>query len=185
MPEELVFTFARGQLADAILVARKCTSCLVFVNLGSDRDTMLSEIERCLNRIFRRLRTKYVLEQDTLKDLSNIRESFENLLNGYSENHICSEYLYGTNFQRAVWEQLIKIPWGKTTTYKQIAIELGTPRSFRAVANACGANPLPLVIPCHRVIGSSGSLGGFKWSLLLKHQLLSREGKVVESQSSR
>ncbi len=67
----------------------------------------------------------------------------------------------GTDFQKAVWGQLIKIPKGKTITYKEIAILIGRPNSARAVANACGKNPLPLIIPCHRAIRSDGNIGGY------------------------
>ena len=67
----------------------------------------------------------------------------------------------GTNFQKAVWEQLRKIPSGQTRTYKEIAIAIGKPNAHRAVANACGKNPLPIIRPCHRVICSDGSLGGY------------------------
>ena len=69
--------------------------------------------------------------------------------------------LKGTNFQIKVWKELKKIPIGKTKTYKEIAIILGKPKAARAVANACKKNPYPIIIPCHRVIRSDGSLGGY------------------------
>lgn len=67
----------------------------------------------------------------------------------------------GTNFQIQVWTEISKIPYGKTKTYKEIAISLGKPNSARAVANACGKNPYPIDIPCHRVIRSDGNIGGY------------------------
>ena len=67
----------------------------------------------------------------------------------------------GTLFQKKVWLELSKIPKGETRTYKEIAIAIGHPKSARAVANACGKNPYPGPIPCHRVIRSDGSLGGY------------------------
>lgn len=67
----------------------------------------------------------------------------------------------GTNFQIQVWTEISKIPFGKTKTYKEIAISLGKPNSARAVANACGKNPYPIDIPCHRVIRSDGNIGGY------------------------
>ena len=69
--------------------------------------------------------------------------------------------LEGTNFQRTVWKEISKIPFGETRTYKDLAIAIGKPNSSRAVANACGKNPYPVVIPCHRVIRSDGKLGGY------------------------
>ena len=69
--------------------------------------------------------------------------------------------IIGTNFENLVWNEIIKIPFGKTTTYKDIAIKIGHPNSSRPVANACGKNPYPIIIPCHRVICSNGKLGGY------------------------
>ena len=65
-----------------------------------------------------------------------------------------------SNFQKMVWQEIEKIPYGETKTYKDIAIAIGKPNAYRAVANACGKNPLPIIRPCHRVICSNGSLGG-------------------------
>ena len=69
--------------------------------------------------------------------------------------------LIGTSFQIKVWKEIIKIPKGKTRTYKEIAINIGHPNSARAVANACGKNPYPGTIPCHRVVRSDGKIGGY------------------------
>ena len=67
----------------------------------------------------------------------------------------------GTTFQKKVWDEIDKIPRGKVITYGQIAKNLGRPKAARAVANACGANPNPIIVPCHRVIRSDGELGGY------------------------
>lgn len=66
-----------------------------------------------------------------------------------------------SHFQKLVWKEIEKIPYGKTKSYKDIAIQIGNPKSFRAVANACGKNPLPIIRPCHRVICSNGEIGGY------------------------
>ena len=86
--------------------------------------------------------------------------------------------LEGTDFQIAVWKEILKIPSGKTKTYKDIATALGNPKSYRAVANACGQNPYPLKVPCHRVIRSDGKLGGYsgKGGVNSKISLLKKEG---------
>jgi methylated-DNA-[protein]-cysteine S-methyltransferase len=81
----------------------------------------------------------------------------------------------GTQFQKGVWAALTKIPYGKTATYGEIALQLGNPAAVRAVGRANGANPIPIVIPCHRVIGSDGSLTGFGGGLGLKRSLLELE----------
>ncbi len=82
----------------------------------------------------------------------------------------------GTPFQRSVWEALRSIPYGETISYAQLAGRLGRAGSARAVGLANGANPLPIVIPCHRVIGADGSLTGFGGGLGIKHALLALEG---------
>jgi len=81
----------------------------------------------------------------------------------------------GTAFQRLVWEKLREIPAGRTASYAEIAGRIGSPKAVRAVANACGANPLAVAIPCHRVVASDGGLGGYRWGVERKRRLLARE----------
>ncbi|HPQ47442.1 MAG TPA: methylated-DNA--[protein]-cysteine S-methyltransferase [Clostridia bacterium] len=81
----------------------------------------------------------------------------------------------GTDFQNAVWERIEQIPYGETKTYSQIARELGKPNSARAVGNACNKNPIPILIPCHRVVGSDGKLTGYAGGVGLKKTLLEME----------
>jgi AraC family transcriptional regulator of adaptative response/methylated-DNA-[protein]-cysteine methyltransferase len=81
----------------------------------------------------------------------------------------------GTAFQRRVWEALRAIPAGATVTYSGLAAQLGQPRAARAVAQACGANTLAVAIPCHRVVGARGALGGYRWGLERKRALLATE----------
>ncbi len=85
--------------------------------------------------------------------------------------------LEGTNFQIAVWKELLKIPAGSTKTYKEIAVAIGKPKSSRAVANACAQNPYAPDVPCHRVVRSDGSLGGYsaEGGIERKRQLLEME----------
>lgn len=82
----------------------------------------------------------------------------------------------GTDFQRAVWSQVTRIPYGATATYGDIAQLVGRPKASRAVGRAVGANPVPIVIPCHRVVGSDGALTGFGSGLDIKEVLLRLEG---------
>jgi methylated-DNA-[protein]-cysteine S-methyltransferase len=85
----------------------------------------------------------------------------------------------GTKFQLAVWEALTRIPYGNTTTYGRVARDIGRPSGSRAVGAAVGANPIGIVVPCHRVIGADGSLTGFAGGLDNKMSLLRREGATV------
>ncbi len=84
----------------------------------------------------------------------------------------------GTKFQQKVWKYLMKIPKGKVKTYKEVAIGINRPKSARAVANACSKNPYAPKVPCHRVIRSDGSIGGFSapGGIKLKKKLLKSEG---------
>jgi O-6-methylguanine DNA methyltransferase len=84
--------------------------------------------------------------------------------------------LEGTPFQMSVWKQLCAIPYGKTVSYGKLAASIGKPKAARAVGGAVGSNPVPLLIPCHRVIGEDGSLTGFGLGLPMKKALLSHEG---------
>lgn len=84
--------------------------------------------------------------------------------------------LYGTTFQKAVWQALQTIPYGQTWSYAQVAAAIGRPQATRAVGAAVAANPLPIVIPCHRVIRADGSLGGYGGGVEMKRSLLRLEG---------
>jgi methylated-DNA-[protein]-cysteine S-methyltransferase len=81
----------------------------------------------------------------------------------------------GTPFQQKVWEELCKIPYGETTSYGELAKRIGNPNASRAVGLANGSNPIPIIIPCHRVIGSNGKLTGYGGGLPIKEKLLALE----------
>ena len=81
----------------------------------------------------------------------------------------------GTPFQQSVWKALQEIPEGETRTYAQIADAIGKPKAVRAVGTAIGANPIAYLIPCHRVVRTDGGLGGYRWGLALKQQMLQAE----------
>jgi len=85
----------------------------------------------------------------------------------------------GTEFQQQVWSALVDIPYGELRSYQDIANAIGKPKAVRAVGAANGRNPLPIVVPCHRVIGSDGSLTGFAGGLAMKTQLLTLEGALL------
>lgn len=85
--------------------------------------------------------------------------------------------IFGTEFQRRVWKSLREIPFGETVSYKSVAESIGRISSVRAVANAIGANAISIIIPCHRVIGSNGSIGGYAGGLEAKRYLLDLENK--------
>jgi len=85
----------------------------------------------------------------------------------------------GTPFQKEVWEKLLKIPHQETTSYGKLAEEVGRPKASRAVGTAVGSNPISLIIPCHRVITSNGKLGGYRWNIDRKQQILDWEKENI------
>jgi methylated-DNA-[protein]-cysteine S-methyltransferase len=88
--------------------------------------------------------------------------------------------MQGTDFQQRVWRELLTIPFGRTTTYGAIAQKLGDPKAVRAVGAANGQNPIAIIVPCHRVIGSSGDLVGYGGGLWRKKWLLAHEGHAMQ-----
>ena len=85
--------------------------------------------------------------------------------------------LHGTEFQLAVWNELLRVPYGETITYGELARRIGRPSAIRAVGAANGANPIPVIVPCHRVIGSNGTLTGYGGGIERKQWLLAHEGR--------
>jgi methylated-DNA-[protein]-cysteine S-methyltransferase len=102
------------------------------------------------------------------------RKEIDDYLAGKRKNFSFSTVQGGTDFQKKVWREIMKIPYGKTLSYKEIAQNLGNSKAYRAVANACGANKLPIIIPCHRVVSSNG-LGGYSGGIAIKKILLNLE----------
>jgi O-6-methylguanine DNA methyltransferase len=104
--------------------------------------------------------------------LNQLKEYFENKRKVFD----LPMEIIGTDFQKRVWKELLKIPYGETISYKELAIRLGNLKTIRAAASANGANPLPIIIPCHRVIGSDGKMVGYGGGLDVKEKLLELEG---------
>jgi AraC family transcriptional regulator, regulatory protein of adaptative response / methylated-DNA-[protein]-cysteine methyltransferase len=105
-------------------------------------------------------------------------EALANYIAGHSKMPTPAMDIRGTPFQFAVWEQLRAIPAGETRSYSEIARGIGRPRAIRAVGTANGANPVSILIPCHRAIRASGHLGGYRWGLDRKRKLLEMEARM-------
>jgi len=88
--------------------------------------------------------------------------------------------LYGTSFQKLVWQSLITIPYGQVLSYKDIAIQINAPKAVRAIGGANHQNPVPIIIPCHRVIGTNGNLVGYSGGIDIKRSLLTLEGFQIQ-----
>jgi len=112
--------------------------------------------------------------------ITNCMNQLDEYFNGKRKKFDIGINPIGTEFQGKVWHELTKIPYGKTITYLQQAINLGDEKAIRAIAHANGQNPIPIIIPCHRVIGSDGNLTGYAGGLLKKHWLLEHEGAIQQ-----
>ncbi|MAN59879.1 MAG: cysteine methyltransferase [Flavobacteriaceae bacterium] len=108
--------------------------------------------------------------------LTQLREYFE----GARTNFELTLHPEGSEFQKRVWQQLGTIPYGRTVSYQHVANQLGNPRVIRAAASANGKNPISIIIPCHRVIGSDGSLTGYAGGLPRKKWLLQHESQAPQ-----
>lgn len=181
MKELLTYTFVEGDLTTAILVVRNKTSSLVYTALGSSKPTLLKEAEKEFTALSKKANhTDYKFQADNSFEDPNfldiLSKNFRSLIDENVEHSdIKYEYMFGTPFQRKVWDEIGKIEMGKTITYGEIAENIGKPKSSRAVGAACGKNKLSLLIPCHRVLGSSRSITGYRWSIPLKKKLLTKE----------
>lgn len=129
------------------------------------------ELERSLRERF----ADAVIRRDE-KALAPLRDVVLAAIAGQPSPPALDLDLQGTAFQRSVWEELLRIPFGATRSYADVARALGNPRATRAVAQACGANPLPVLVPCHRVIRNDGSIGGYTGGVHIKRALLEAEG---------
>ena len=110
------------------------------------------------------------------RGLGPLRRAVERRIAGKDLDEKLPLDLRGTPFQVAVWKEMLRIPPGKTASYADVARKIGKPKAFRAVAQACGANPVPVVVPCHRVVASGGKLGGYTGGIDRKIALLRAEG---------
>jgi len=108
---------------------------------------------------------------------TDIKQQLEEYFKGERREFDITLDLRGTDFQKSVWNELLKIPYGEVRAYKDIAERTGNSRACRAVGMACGRNPVPLVVPCHRVIGTDGKLTGFAHGLEIKEKLIRLEKK--------
>ncbi|MBT3181332.1 MAG: methylated-DNA--[protein]-cysteine S-methyltransferase [Deltaproteobacteria bacterium] len=132
------------------------------LSFGGSKSSFLKALPQSINWI----------ESDT--HLKNDTKLISSLIDGEKEK-IAIELIEGTTFQRSIWQKIKSIPFGKTKSYTWLAAAVGSPKAYRAAANACGANPIPLIIPCHRIIASDGSIGGFSSGITLKRRLLKNE----------
>jgi AraC family transcriptional regulator of adaptative response/methylated-DNA-[protein]-cysteine methyltransferase len=135
-----------------------------------------------LNQKIEQLKTTIV--KGTTPLLEQLNTELNDYFEGIRKQFTISLYLTGTHFQREVWNALLMIPYGQTRSYKQQANSINRSLAYRAVANAQGANPINIIVPCHRVINNNGQLGGYHGGEQRKRWLFNHERNTLNSNSS-
>lgn len=133
------------------------------------------DLPGCLERIRKQLNANLFLSANI--HLRQLQEELSQYFNGSNKQFSVSLDLKGTDFQKSVWRSLLRIPFGATRSYAQQSKTMGNPKGIRAIATANGKNKIAIVVPCHRVIGSDGSLTGYAGGLNRKKWLLDHERK--------
>jgi AraC family transcriptional regulator, regulatory protein of adaptative response / methylated-DNA-[protein]-cysteine methyltransferase len=166
--QTLRWTTVRTPLGTVLAVAGDLG--LTAVRIGPDAEALLAEVTAELPG------AALVRDDDGLAPLA---DGLARLAEGRDAGADLPVDLHGTAFQARVWDALRRIPAGQTRTYTEVAASIGAPTAVRAVASACARNPVALVIPCHRVIRGDGTMGGYRWGLAVKQDLLGRERRAA------
>jgi AraC family transcriptional regulator, regulatory protein of adaptative response / methylated-DNA-[protein]-cysteine methyltransferase len=159
--------FAIGDSSLGLIVVGKSHKGLCSLSLGDDSYKLTRDLQERFPRA------------ELIQRKSYIEKWLSTLIKFIDEPSACLEDIpideRGTHFQLLVWQTLREIPMGSTASYSDVAKKIGLPKSARAVAQACAANPLAIVTPCHRVIKNNGMLSGYRWGKDRKQHLLQRE----------
>lgn len=151
---------------------------------GTDKGLCLLEFgnEKRINNHFAQFSKhwEYIVIEEENEILNTAKAQLDEYFNGKRKEFEIQLDLIGTNFQLEVWNELLKIPYGVTRSYKEQALAIGNLKAIRAVATANGQNKISIIIPCHRVIGSDGSLTGYGGEIWRKRELLKLESTQVE-----
>ncbi|MCF8465913.1 MAG: methylated-DNA--[protein]-cysteine S-methyltransferase [Sneathiella sp.] len=162
---EIAYAFADCFLGRMLVAGTRNGVCAVY--FGDDKDELLSE-----------LRLEFP-KAEIAPEIGQLNDWAKRIVDFLEQSSAALPEIpldmYGTAFQRRVWQELLKIAPGVTKTYGEIAVEMGQPKSARAVGRACATNPVSLIVPCHRVIGTDGKLHGYRWGLERKEALRSWE----------
>lgn len=154
------------EIGELVLGSFRGRLCLLGFGYGEMGGAVGGRINKGLGAVF--------VEQDD-EVLAETRRQIDEYLNGRRREFRIPLLLVGTAFQKSVWEALLKVPYGTTSTYRQIAEHIGGAKAVRAVGSACKANPIAIIVPCHRIVGSTGELVGYGGGLFLKQKLLKLE----------
>jgi methylated-DNA-[protein]-cysteine S-methyltransferase len=168
MPNEIAIQYYKTEFGELILGSFQNQLCLCDWRYRKMRDSVDNRIKTGLKADFVEKRADILdqTKQQLNEYITAKRKSFDLPL-----------LLVGTDFQKKVWQELIKIPFGQTASYLQLSENLGNKLAIRAVASANGANALSIIVPCHRIIGSKGELVGYAGGLAAKQKLLTLENE--------
>lgn len=167
---------AVGQCWLGVLLVASSTDGICAILFGDTEDELVQE----LSERFPGYRLIPADDGDNEPALVSVRAFLDNPMRPFS----LALDMHGTPFQERVWNALLTIPVGTTTTYTELASQIGTPTAARAVANACGANLLAGVVPCHRVIRQDGTISGYRCGIERKRQLLAHEARLASTGDS-
>ena len=160
--------FALSSSSLGYVLIAKTTKGVCAIQLGSDKDILINNFKKDFKQ------ATLIEQEDSLGELLvKVIDFIEQPVT----NLDLPLDIKGTVFQKKVWDALQKIPLGQTLNYSEVATLIGLPRAARAVANACGQNPVCLAIPCHRVIHKDGTISGYRWGIERKKEILKREKK--------
>ncbi|MEO8377134.1 MAG: methylated-DNA--[protein]-cysteine S-methyltransferase [Candidatus Sumerlaeota bacterium] len=163
--EKLQYTFARSSIGQLLIAKSAKGLCALLI--GEDKGALRADLQRRFPRT----------DIEESNDIAPIGRNVAAFLEVSGKQFGEQLELRGTDFQRAVWNALRKIPAGTTSTYSEIAEKIGRPKAVRAVGAACAANHISIIVPCHRIVGSNGALTGYFWGMDLKRELLRRESE--------
>jgi AraC family transcriptional regulator of adaptative response/methylated-DNA-[protein]-cysteine methyltransferase len=170
LPEHLRYTTGHCRFGGLLLAI--CDEGVAAILLGDEDGPMVADLQQRF--------PKATLEEDS----SGLKKDMQALLT-YVDHPLGTLQLqrplaaHGSDFQKTVWAELSKIPAGQTITYTELAKRIGNPAAVRAVAGACAANPLAMVVPCHRVLRSDGGISGYRWGVERKIKLIELERELA------
>lgn len=163
--------YYKTKIGELILGSFDGKLCLLDFRYRKMRATVDKRIKSGLN-------VEFVERDDEI--IENTKEQLNEYVNGNRREFDVPLLMVGTSFQKSVWKALMKVPYGSTSTYLQLAKNIDNEKAVRAVANANGANSIGIIIPCHRIIGSDGKLVGYGGGLPVKKRLLKLEQGILE-----
>ena len=169
---DIDFTIAKSPLGRLLLAATARGVCRV----------MIGEVDAELERGLRDEYPQAVIRRDDRLLSAQVRVLLDHLRGG-SPHAALPVDVRATAFQWRVWRELQAIPYGETRTYRDVAAAIGRPSAARAVARACATNPVALLIPCHRVVRTDGSMGGYRWGISRKEKLIAQERQARKGQA--